>query len=63
MMHIAYSLFKNLNGSSKRNTTENEIDEVLKLRYKAYKAACIKHRQEIAAIQKYLPGWQPDFEM
>ncbi|MVN89599.1 hypothetical protein [Mucilaginibacter aquatilis] len=63
VMHIAYSSLTNFHTHSKRNRTRNEIDKVLKLRHKAYEAACIKHREEIAAIQKYLPGWQPAFEM
>jgi hypothetical protein len=28
-------------------------------RYRGYLAACQKHRETIAAIQQYLPGWQP----
>jgi len=32
-------------------------------RYRGYLAACEKHRETIAAIQQYLPDWQPEFRI
>jgi hypothetical protein len=33
-----------------------------KLRYYGYKAACEKYRNEIIAIQQYMPDWKPVFK-
>jgi hypothetical protein len=58
-MHLAYSAL--------RNTTKTIDDKAIvtgnqyHLRHVAYKAACNKYSREIAAIQKYLPGWTPAF--
>ena len=49
-MHLAYSA---LSLPEKSNR--------YKARYAGYRAACNKHRDTIAAIQKYMPGWQPGF--
>lgn len=52
-MHIAYSIFR---------TEEKEQDANLSLaRYSGYQAACQKHNETIAAIQRYLPDWLPPF--
>ena len=52
-MHIAYS--------AKRNIKKIPVNHNCNLsdRYCGYLAACRKHRQTIAAIQEYLPGWEP----
>jgi hypothetical protein len=38
----------------KQNTDETSV------RFLAYIATRIKYRQQIADIQKYIPGWLPD---
>ena len=63
-MYIAYSA---LQQTPTTNHTDDltarphsEMPEPL-LRYQAYQAACKKLSHEIAAIQKYIPGWMPAF--
>ena len=56
-MQIAHSRIKR----PKRHETNLTEDEQLRLRYEAYQAVCKKYRNEIADIQKYLPGWTPSF--
>jgi hypothetical protein len=60
-MYIAHSALRaniknprKLTSSLQRQHSEEETD-----RYAAYQAACSKYREEIKAIQKYLPGWVP----
>lgn len=56
-MHIAYSALRT-------RTIKNQTqlaDKEMRQRYEGYQSACEKYRQEIAAIQKYLPGWTPRF--
>ena len=62
-MHLAYSAFRD----NIKLTNSNSIEQLpttrrLKLRYRGYLAACQKYEQEIAAIQRYLPDWQPAFK-
>ncbi len=63
-MHIAYSAIRNAatpaNHASLTANSSNDLPEPL-LRYIAYQAACQKLSHEIAAIQKYMPGWIPAF--
>jgi len=63
-MYIAYSALQSApaNGEQlpKPDNTQNNNHE-LQLRYQAYQATCSKYRREIAAIQQYLPNWQPKF--
>jgi len=63
-MYIAYSALQNpLPGGQQQpelNQPETPSNE-LQLRYHAYQTVCNKYRQEIAAIQQYIPGWQPKF--
>ncbi|WP_292946703.1 MULTISPECIES: hypothetical protein [unclassified Mucilaginibacter] len=56
-MHIVYSALR----TKKVKDTNQLSDKELQQRYKGYLSACAKYRQEIAAIQKYLPGWAPKF--
>jgi hypothetical protein len=61
-MYIAFSAL----GQQAINQTDQINAEVLEdneavLRFKAYQAACDKYRDEIRAIQKYMPGWMPAF--
>jgi hypothetical protein len=61
-MYIAFSaLSQSVQGNHTQNnlTTLNE-HEVLQ-RLDGYKAACEKYKDEIASIQKYIPGWMPAF--
>ena len=57
-MHLIYSALRPLQQNAMQ-TTENPTE--LALRYRAYLSACDKHRNTIADIQKYLPGWMPKF--
>ena len=54
-MYIAYSALQPINRCKLK-------DNELQLRLEAYHATCKKYSHEIAAIQKYLPGWTPAFE-
>jgi hypothetical protein len=60
-MYIAYSALQIISQQTETNTTENNLQHELLLRYQAYQTTCSKYTREIAAIQKYLPGWQPAF--
>jgi len=59
-MYLAYSALQSLAQQPKAEKPENLTSE-LALRYQAYQTACSKYHSEIAAIQKYLPGWIPAF--
>ena len=58
-MHLAYSAINNdtNNNTSQNNQTQPENETLL--RYRAWQTTCIKYSDEIAAIQKYMPGWVP----
>lgn len=56
-MHIAYSALQNIPQQKPADGTIT--DEQLNIRFKAYYNACNKYGKEIAAIQKYIPGWVP----
>jgi hypothetical protein len=58
-MHLIYSALRNLNQQQENHKVP--ANNVIMLRYKAYQATCHKYNREIAAIQKYLPGWLPAF--
>lgn len=60
-MHLAYSAFNNLSIEEQPGVKPPPVKQKLRLRYKGYQAACQKYEQEIAAIQQYIPGWQPAF--
>jgi hypothetical protein len=53
-MHIAYNAIK-----TKEHTKEKS--NTIQKKYQAYTQICAKYANEIAAIQKYIPGWQPTF--
>jgi hypothetical protein len=59
-MHIAYSALQQPTADNQHSDTPLTDHEPL-LRYQAYQAACTKYNKEIAAIQKYIPGWMPTF--
>ncbi|TWR25746.1 hypothetical protein FPZ43_15785 [Mucilaginibacter pallidiroseus] len=58
-MHIVYNAFK----SPGKFKSRQKEDSQLKQRLEAYQAACQKHSDTLAAIQKYLPGWMPAFNI
>ncbi|MDB5286970.1 MAG: hypothetical protein JWR05_1919 [Mucilaginibacter sp.] len=57
-MYIAYSALR----TTTKNGTSQIKNKQLQHRLAAYQATCQKYSKEIAAIQKYLPGWMPMFE-
>ncbi|MEN0053650.1 MAG: hypothetical protein AAGC65_08270 [Mucilaginibacter sp.] len=59
-MYIAYSALQLSSIDNQENIKIQTEHEPL-LRYQAYLAACAKYTKEIADIQKYIPGWMPDF--
>jgi hypothetical protein len=62
-MHLAFSAINTINNSQHQlnNGQQDPTNVDLLLRYQAYQTACDKYSQEIAAIQKYIPGWLPKF--
>ncbi|MFD0792783.1 hypothetical protein ACFQZX_04100 [Mucilaginibacter litoreus] len=58
-MHIAYSALRITNKQGKAIPSNKEFQQ----RYEGYITACSKYRNEIAAIQKYMPGWAPKLEV
>ncbi|WP_413668900.1 hypothetical protein ACEN9X_02480 [Mucilaginibacter sp. Mucisp86] len=61
-MYIAFSALQQSAGDSNYpNTSDNVNEHEVLQRFEGYRAACEKYRDEIAAIQKYLPGWVPAF--
>ncbi len=60
-MHIAYSAIANSSANQQQPGIHNETDNEMLLRYQAYQTTCDKYSREIAAIQKYIPGWVPRF--
>ena len=58
-MHIAYSALRTKSKNGKNQLANKKLDQ----RYQAYQTACNKYQAEIAAIQKYMPGWMPPFEL
>jgi hypothetical protein len=61
-MYIAYSALPNLNRQTEHQRHEEPENNLL-IRYRAYVATCEKYHLEITAIQKYIPGWQPAFQV
>ena len=59
-MHLAYSTLNHI-AEDRQQIQHHQSDNELVLRYLAHEKTCNKYRNEIAAIQKYLPGWLPKF--
>jgi hypothetical protein len=59
-MYIAFSALQQSTGENHNQKNTLNEHEVLQ-RFEAYRAACEKYRDEIVAIQKYMPGWMPAF--
>ncbi|WPU97265.1 hypothetical protein SNE26_14655 [Mucilaginibacter sp. cycad4] len=62
-MYIAFSALRQSTGDNNNQNCSNTLNEheVLQ-RFEGYRTACEKYRDEIAAIQKYMPGWMPAFK-
>ena len=62
-MHLAYSAISTLTTNQYPSTglSQQQPKNEMLLRYQAYQTACNKYSHEIAAIQKYMPGWMPKF--
>jgi hypothetical protein len=62
-MHLVFSAINTINNNRHQltNSQQDQPNAELLLRYEAYQTACDKYSQEIAAIQKYIPGWLPKF--
>lgn len=61
-MYIAFSALRQptqISHDEYKAEVANE-HEVLQ-RVEGYRMACEKYQDEIAAIQKYMPGWLPSF--
>jgi hypothetical protein len=62
-MHLVYSASQNTDSNIKATVSISKpTSRTAKLRYRGYQAACQKYKHEIAAIQQYMPGWQPAFK-
>jgi len=62
-MYIAFSALRQAaQGSIDEYETEVVNEHEALQRVEGYRMACEKYRDEIAAIQKYLPGWMPSFK-
>jgi hypothetical protein len=57
-MYIAYSALRTTTKKGKSQLKNQQLQQ----RLEGYHATCQKYSKEIAAIQKYLPGWMPVFE-
>ncbi|WP_121810876.1 hypothetical protein [Mucilaginibacter kameinonensis] len=61
-MYIAFSaLRQTAQGSIDEYKTEVVNEQEALQRIEGYRMACEKYQNEIAAIQKYMPGWLPSF--
>ena len=57
-MYIAYSAINDITSKGHETTK----DPITQIRYRAYQQTCKKHKQSIAQIQKFIPGWYPKFD-
>ncbi|MDB5131736.1 MAG: hypothetical protein JWR02_1485 [Mucilaginibacter sp.] len=60
-MYLAYSAINASSTQPQTGEQHEQINSEIALRYQAYQNVCNKYSHEIAAIQKYLPGWMPKF--
>jgi hypothetical protein len=63
MMHIVHSIFSEAGNQnqSKIPTDHQYPTDDFNLKLQAHQQICNKYRDEIMAIRKYLPGWEPKF--
>ncbi|MEO7216258.1 hypothetical protein [Mucilaginibacter sp.] len=57
-MYLVHSALRTTIKNGKAELKNKELQQ----RLEAYQTVCNKHREEIAAIQRYLPGWMPTFD-
>jgi uncharacterized protein YlxW (UPF0749 family) len=57
-MYLAHSALRTTTKNCKTQLKDKELQQ----RIEAYQSTCQKYQHEIAAIQKYMPGWMPLFE-
>jgi len=55
-MYVVYNALKSC---ANRNKKKNNVQK----KYEAYLTVCNKYKHEIVAIQKYIPGWKPGFNI
>lgn len=60
-MYLAHSAINLVKKNETSVTRQHQADHELAIRYQAYQTTCDKFSREIAAIQKYIPGWAPKF--
>lgn len=62
-MHIAYLSVDTIDPNliSLTDELDKQTHNEAQLRYLAYQRVCSKYSDEIASIQKYIPGWMPKF--
>ncbi|MBB6108947.1 hypothetical protein [Mucilaginibacter lappiensis] len=60
-MYIAYSAIQGQDDLNQQHSNLHHPNHEQLIRYYAYVETCTKYSKEIAAIQKYLPGWTPTF--
>jgi hypothetical protein len=62
-MHIAYSSVDTIDSNliSLTDEPDKQLSSEALLRHLAYQNVCSKYSDEIASIQKYIPGWMPKF--
>ncbi len=60
-MHLVHSAIRLITGNQQSPSAQiaKQMDHETAVRYRAYQTVCNKYSQEIAGIQKYLPGWRP----
>jgi hypothetical protein len=58
-MYVAYSALQQQTEPDQQ--TSPSAQNELQLRYRAYQNTCRKYHRYIAEIQKYFPGWKPEF--
>lgn len=59
IMHLAYSALRSNAKSGRSINKLSKNDKNMQLKYLGYLSACEKYKNEISAIQQYIPGWEP----
>ena len=60
-MYLVHSALTTTAKTQTNAAQQHQTDHELTIRYQAYQTTCDKFSREIAAIQKYIPGWIPKF--
>lgn len=62
-MYVAYSALREPDHIKQNKTSYKQYSfAITDPQVQGYLAACAKYSSEIAAIQKYMPGWMPEFK-